>query len=400
MGINSFSIMVFQMVQIRLEKILYCPSCIFFIIWSFAIIIYSSMFSLIALETILYFLLFFVFMFIGNLFGSRFKIASTKSIIPSENLLRQSCKILFLITLIYSLQMIMHILSFDSLATAFLDIRRANLSGEPVVRFYNFYIGIAQLLLGIGILGYLVNYYKFNNINNKIYLFSIGLSLISSLFDGSRSFLLTGVIWFLVLSVLINNLKLKTLIIYLVIILILFSITFSIFRPIGDDLVTGFKYTGIYISGGVGALESAIKNQIIVYWQDLESILNKFALLGLPIGGYDLTQLKIDFVYLDNEYQTNVFTALGVYIQYFSYFALFIGFIIGFIGGYLSFLARRNLIGRFLYSLFICSIVLSLFHDYILSFSYYVFKIFVVLIILFISENIFKNLILKKGFYG
>lgn len=386
------------MVQIRLEKFLYCPSCIFFILWFFAIIIYSLMFSFVALETVLYFLLFFVFIFAGNLFGSRFKIASTNSIVPSENLIRQLCKLFFIITLIYSSQMIIHILSFDSLATAFLDIRRANLSGEPVVSFYNFYIGIAQLLLGIGLLGYLINYYKSNNTNNKIYLFSIGLSLITSLFDGSRSFLLTGVIWFLVLSVLINNIKLKTLMIYLSIILILFSITFSIFRPVGDDLITGFKYTGIYISGGVGALELAIKNQIIVYWQDLESILNKFALFGLPVGGYDLSELRMEFVYLDNEHQTNVFTALGVYIQYFGYFTLFIGFIIGFLGGYLSYLSQRNLIGKFLYSLFICSIVLSLFHDYILSFSYYVFKIFIVLSILFILENIFKILVLKKRF--
>ena len=386
------------MVQMRLEKFLYCPSCIFFILWFFAIIIYSLMFSFVALETILYFLLFFVFIFVGNLFGSRFKIASTKSIVPSENLIRQLCKLFFIITFIYSLQMIIHILNFDSLSTAFLDIRRANLSGEPVVIFYNLYIGISQLLLGIGLLGYLINYYKNNNANNKIYLFSIGLSLVTSIFDGSRSFLLTGVIWFLVLSVLINNIKLKTLIIYLSIILILFSVTFSIFRPVGDDLITGFKYTGIYISGGVGALEFAIKNQIIVYWQDLESILNKFALFGLPVGGYDLLELRMEFVYLDNEHQTNVFTALGVYIQYFGYFTLFIGFIIGFLGGYLSYLSQRNLIGKFLYSLFICSIVLSLFHDYILSFSYYVFKIFIVLSILFILENIFKILVLKKRF--
>lgn len=384
------------MVQIKLNKILYCPSCIFFILWFFAIIIFSSMFSLVAMEAILYFLLFFVFMFIGNLFGSKFKILSKKSIVPSENIIRQVCKIFFFITLFYSFQMITYILNFDSLSTAFLDIRLSNLRGEPIIQFYTFYIGISQLLLGISILGYLINYYKNNNSNNKIYLICIVLSLISSSFDGSRSFLLTGFIWFLVLSVLINNIKIKTVFIYLIIMLFLFSVTFSMFRPVGDDLITGFKYTGIYISGGVGALELVIKNQVIVYWQDLESILNKLALLGFPVGGYDLSQLKMDYVNLDSEHQTNVFTALGVYIKYFNDFTLFIGFFIGFLGGYLAYLAKQNLIGKFLYSLFICSIVLSLFHDYILSFSYYILKIFIVLTILFIFENIFKILILKK----
>ncbi len=384
------------MVQMKLDKILYCPSCIFFVLWSFAIIIFSLMFSIVALETILYFLIFFIFMFIGNLFGTRFTIVPKKSVLPSEKMLRNFTKILFFITLIYSFQMIIYILNFDSPSSAFLDIRRSNLAGVPVVSFYNFYVGISQILLGLGIIGYLMNYYKNNNSKNKIYLLSIFLSLFTSVFDGSRSFLMTGFIWFLVLSVLIGNIKLKTLLIYLSIILIIFSLTFSIFRPVEDDLLTGFKYTGIYISGGVGALELAIKDQIIVYWQDLESILNKFGLLGLPVGGYNLSELSIDFVSLDDEHQTNVFTALGVYIQYFNYFTPFIGLIIGFIGGYLSFLSKKSLIGKYIYSLFICSIILSLFHDYILSFSYLLLKIFIVLFVIFILEKFFKLLFIKK----
>lgn len=359
---------------------------------------FSVMFSFIALETILYFLIFVIFMFIGNIFGSKFKIVTKKSFIPNENTIRFFTKLLFLITLIYALQMILYIVNFDSLGNAFLNIRMFNLNGEPVVPFYNLYIGIAQILLGIAILGYLINYYKNSNVNNKIYIFSILLSLITSVFDGSRSFLLTGFIWFLVLLVLINKIKLKTLLISLFLILILFSLTFSVFRPVDDDFLTGFKYTGIYISGGVGALELAIKNQIIVYWQDLESILNKFSLLGLPVGGYDLSELRMEFVNLDNKHQTNVFTALGVYIQYFTYLIPFVSLFIGFLGGYLSYLSKKNVIGKFLYGLFICSIVLSLFHDYILSFSYYVFKIFIVLTILFIFENILKILVLKKRF--
>lgn len=106
----------------KLDKILYCPSCIFFVLWSFAIIIFSLMFSIVAIETILYFLIFFIFMFIGNLIGTRFTIVPKKSVLPSEKMLRSFTKVLFFVTLIYSFQMIIYILNFDSPSSAFLDI--------------------------------------------------------------------------------------------------------------------------------------------------------------------------------------------------------------------------------------------------------------------------------------
>ena len=378
------------MVKIRLEKIVYSPSLVFFAVWFFSISSYSGVFSFIALETLLYFLSFFLFFLFGELLGLRFKVVFPGLRIIGQRALRNLCIVLILIAIFYSSQLLLYIFSGDSLSSSILGIRNSNLSGDPVIKYYNFYVGAIQLLFGIGLLAYLINYYKHNNRGNAIYLFCIWLALITSLFDGSRAFFLVSVVWFLVLSVIISNIKLGALFVYLAAVLLLFSLTFSIFRPVSEGLSEGAKYTAIYLSGGVGALEFAIRNEVTVYWQDLESILNKFVSLGLPFESYDLSKLRMEFVDLDKDYQTNVFTALGVYIQYFGYLYPFVAFIYGFIGGYLSFLCRRIIAGKYLYSLFLCTLIFSLFHEYVLSLSYYLIKIFLVVIFFGILARLFR----------
>lgn len=354
-------------------KLIHCSACLFLIFWIFASLLFSLFFNSISIETWLYFLGFGLVMYIGNLSGKTF---SVKVIYRKKNQdhLKFITLLTILITFIYIKHLVEYMLQFSSISNALSEIRRANLNGEAVIPFYNFYILSTQTLLSISILGLILNSKK----NASLFIIGFLMSIISSLLDGSRSFAITGVVWLLFSFLLTGKLKFSRFIFYISIMLFLFSATFSLFRPVTEsyDFLIGFKYLVVYISGGIGALEFAANNDIQVYWQDLESISNKLSILGLPFDTYDLSLLKMDFSYLTDDFDTNVYTALGVYVQYMGFIgSLFFAFILGITGSILSNISRSNIYGSYVYALFLTALLLMLFHDYFISYTYLFIKI-------------------------
>jgi len=105
---------------------------------------------------------------------------------------------------------------------------------------------------------------------------------------------------------------------------------------------------------------------------------NKVGALGLPFGGYDLVA-PMEYVELADGYTTNVYTSLGVYYYYMEYTSLLFALFIGGFTQYFYWLSKKSALGLLAYSFCLSAIVLSIFHDYFVSFGYFVFKIFLVL---------------------
>lgn len=375
-------------------RIANCPACIFIGIWTTAILIYSLVFDAISIRVFIYILLFTCFFVMGSTLASTFRYKRNFPHTTSVSKLAFIVSILVFINLFYALQVFIFLLNSGSVSQAFSEIRQSALQGAPVIKNTFFYININQLLFGISAFGYVLvkkNKSKPSNIDSQAsiksnkdrlsYMFMIGVltSLFVSLLDGSRSFFLSALLALLFILYELAIVKLRQIIVLLLLVIILFSATFSFFRPdTGDDLGVGFKYFALYFSGGLGSLDHVIAGDVKVFWNDLESVANKIGYLGLPFGGYDLTT-SMDYVDLPDGYGTNVYTSLGVYYDYMGYFSLFFALFVGGLTQYFCWLSKRSALGLFVYSFCLSAIVLSIFHDYFVSFGYFVLKIFLVL---------------------
>ena len=375
-------------------RITNCPACIFVGVWTIAILIYSLVFEVISTSVLIYILLFACFFVTGATLASTFRYKRNFPHTTSASKLAFIASILVFINLFYALQVFILLLNSGSVPQAFVEIRQSALQGAPVIKNTFFYININQLLFGISAFGYVLvkrNKIEPSNIDGKAstknnksrlsHVFMVGVltSLFVALLDGSRSFFLSALLALLFILYELAIVKLRQIIVLLLLVIIIFSATFSFFRPdAGDDLGVGFKYFALYFSGGLGSLDHVIAGDVKVFWNDLESVANKIGYLGLPFGGYDLTT-PMDYVDLPDGYGTNVYTSLGVYYDYMGYFSLFFALFIGGLTQYFCWLSKRSALGLFVYSFCLSAIVLSIFHDYFVSFGYFVLKIFLVL---------------------
>ena len=243
-------------------RITNCPACIFTGIWTTAISIYSLVFDVVSIRVLTYILLFTCFFVIGSTLASTFRYKRHLPHTTSVLKLAFIASILVFINLSYALEVFVLLLNSGSIPQAFVEIRQSALQGVPVIKNTFLYINLNQFLFGISAFGYILvkkNKNKFSNIgsqasikNNKdriSYVFVVGISiaLLVSLLDGSRSFFLSALLALLFILHELAIVGLRKIIVLLVSLIILFSATFSFFRPdAGGDLSLGFKYLALY----------------------------------------------------------------------------------------------------------------------------------------------------------
>lgn len=395
-----------NIVTLRKHKLMESPEFVFILIWLSAIISYQIFFTVVSINVLLYILIFFYFFLLGSIGGSQLKVAVKLPVSRSPVALAYFCSVLLLVTLIYCGLVFLHLMGSSSIAIGIVDIRQSSINGDPVIGFASLFTNSIQFLFGLSIYGYIlvtVNTYCNSNhkssLKNLIFeksnlLFKVCIcaSLFASLLDGSRSFFINAFLILLFILLKFNAIKYKHLILIIIILSIVFSLSFSFFRPEVNDSLDGFKYLMVYFSGGIGALDYVVNQQAVVYWQDLESIANKLGAIGLPVGGYDLQSLRMESVELGNDFNTNVYTALGVYYRYMEYWSVFFAIFIGYIYRYSSWLSRKSPLGLLGLAFFMAALALSVFHDYVLANGYYLLKIIFILSIIRFFEFLFKNI--------
>jgi oligosaccharide repeat unit polymerase len=308
------------------------------------------------------------------------------SILPHEIFIRIASGVLIAIVFLYFSQMFKIISSYPSIGAGLLDIRYENLAGEPVIPLYSIYINAIQVLFAFGVLGVCIS--TVNRLSCRVflyYMFCVGLAAFASLLDGSRSFFVMGILWIVAALYWQRVISIKLLLSLVLVLIFIFSITFSMFRPVAGGLSTGLMYASLYFSGGVGAFGVVFDfspDDLGIYWQSLELLTNKLSLLGFPIEEHKIYNLRNDFVYISDDLKTNVFTSLGLYYWYLGYYMFVMALITGFIGGWLMKLSKSTYFGMWMYPLFLCALVMSLFHDYYLPYGYYILKVILCLVVI------------------
>lgn len=279
---------------------------------------------------------------------------------------------------------------------ALAEIRQAALGGEPVIANGNTLITAVQMNFCLALLGYIyekkASQRPDQGTDHRVrsrharaarwFIISAVFSLVISLLDGSRSFLLMGGICVVISQLIIGVYRVRMAALFLLAFITVFSVTFPIVRPEVESSLDGFRYTMVYFAGGIGSLEFALNGASRVYWQDYEAIMNKIGSIVPIVGGYDLTTLRMDMVDISSELRTNVYTALGVYNEYLGWFlSLIFAFCAGATISLMGRLARHNAARLFIYSFYASATVLSLFHEYYLSTSYLLLKVGVVMLL-------------------
>lgn len=269
------------------------------------------------------------------------------------------------------------------------------IDGDVIIPFYNIYIGILQITFGLG-LYILVResiYHPDYKLNRKVFYLTI-ITLILTLADGSRSFFMMSFISFFIFLIHFSKIKISTAIYTLFIVTLLFIFSFGILRGTEKGFIVGLNYLVVYISGGIKAFNYVVNDNLNVFWWDLASISNKIYSLGLIDTYSDLSDAKLEFVTFNDNYQTNVFTALGVYYSYFGYAMYFYVFAFAFFSNYLyrNFLKKISPISVFLFLIFINASIFSVFHDYSINLIYYLFKVLVVFTLIYMVSFLFSKM--------
>lgn len=304
------------------------------------------------------------------------------------------------ISLFYSFLVAGYILNSGIGFLALAEIRQAALGGEPVIANGNLLITAVQMNFCLSLLGYI--YEKSLVTSNRVsgkdvanlahvraarrFIIIAIASLVISLLDGSRSFLLMGAICVVIAQLIIRVYRVRVAVIFFLAFVTVFSVTFPIVRPEVESAFDGFRYTMVYFAGGVGSLDYALADKIRVFWQDFESIANKLGGVLPFLGRYDLSALRMDMVDIGNNLQTNVFTSLGVYNEYFGWFTIIFAFFAGLCLGWVGRLAQLRYGYLFIYSFYAAATVLSLFHEYYLATSYLLLKVGIVIAVLHVID--------------
>lgn len=286
--------------------------------------------------------------------------------------------ILTLVNAYYFLQVIFQVLTIGP--QFFFLYRMSVIEGNALIPFYSFHIGILQVTFGLAT--YLLVRRMSEYEGRMFFLYLVTLfTLILTLADGSRSFFMMGIVTFISLLLYTRSIKLSHAVFSLAIISILFILSFSFIRGTEDSFLVGLDYLIVYLSGGIRALNFVVNGSVVIPWGDLLSINNKFHSIGLSSAYYNVKDMSLEFIDYNEYYQTNVFTALGVYYRSFGYAFLLYVFLFGLASQFLysRFLNRVSVFSVFCYLIFINAIVFSVFHDYTINLAYYLLKVSFVL---------------------
>lgn len=254
------------------------------------------------------------------------------------------------------------------------------IDGSALIPYYSFHIGVLQVTFGLST--YLMVSRLSEYEGSMLFLYLVTLfTLILTLVDGSRSFFMMGIITFISLLLYSRKIKMSHAIFFLVIISILFILSFSVIRGTEDSFLVGLDYLVVYLSGGIRALNFVVNGSVEVPWGDLLSINNKFHSIGLSSVYYNFRNMPLEFIDYNKHYQTNVFTALGVYYSSFGYAFLLYVLLFGLVSQilYSRFLNRVSNFSIFCYVIFMNAIIFSVFHDYTINLVYYLLKVSFVL---------------------
>lgn len=386
-----------------------CPQNIFVGTWMLAFSIYALVLGSFSLDAFLEFMVFSLFL----VFGSKvsyllWKPSKVSGVVFSSAfilILSYIVSALIFFDIIYVLKVIKYMLHSDSISEALYEIRQSTLDGNSVIKNISLYINVNQLTFGLCSFGYVAlkeirvkcetqGATKSNErkiIRKPYLLFIIGvlMSITISLLDGSRSFFLSGSITFLFILYQLSIINMRHIAIFFVSFAFLFSASFATFRPDSgsNNFSDGLKYSAVYFSGGVGSLAYALGGEPRIYWSDLEALKNKLQFIGFPIERRALESHKSDYFSIGDGYQTNVYTALGIYHKYMGYGSFVFAFFVGVFISYMSFKSRNSILGLYCYSFYLSAIVLSVFSDYFLSFSYFLVKILLILLLIWMLER-------------
>jgi oligosaccharide repeat unit polymerase len=380
-----------------IKYIFYSPTIIFFLIWFTALLLGFVAITAPSADVVTLCIFFVIFMGAGEILSKILPVLNIKKKVVDYRLALYMSLFLLIITIIYVINILQVYLQFDSFFEAPLGIRRLILSGEKIMLAYNFYIFSLQMLFAVSYLGLLI----INSTSHKMkqyknfFIFCMLFSVIASLLDGSRSFMIASVICCLSYLSITGRFDFIKLCFALSVLSIFIITSFSIFRPIDNGIYEGMLYFIVYVSGGVLALDSALSGRVAVYWQDLEYLINNLHGLGLASNYYDVSLLQNEFVEIGPHYMTNVYTSLGVYYNYIGWCMMCLALAIGLLGGYLSRVSKYSVLSLWFYTFFLMATILSIFHDYYLSYGYFLVKVFIILFVVsFISA------LLKLSFRG
>lgn len=380
------------------------PELILLGTWMVAIFGYFISFGPVSLVVLVYVLSFCLAFLGGGVFFSVLHVLPKKSVAASPQLLASLVIVLAFANIYYAVNILTFLTISGSVVSALDEIRQSALQGNPVIDGMSYFVNANQLLFGLATLGFVlvkqrrVSYsmkYRSRLFSgytiNSDWLFSFGicLALGVSVLDGSRSFFMSAILTLLFILYQLKLVRFWRVVFICIVLLFVFAVTFPIFRPDVANSLEGLKFVFVYISGGLGSLDYVMRGDTIVYWRDIESLANKLEAFGLPLGGFDLLAMQMDYVDLPAGYSTNVYTALGVYYQYFGYASLAFAFLVGGFFKYLSSASKKNVIWVYIYSFYLTALVLSIFHDYLVSTTYLLFKILFICLVLNFLEMVF-----------
>lgn len=376
------------------------PDHLFSCTWIFAVLGYTLAFAVPSFLVLLWISVFGIMFWLGSLSAHLIPINVRPQIVTRPGGLVFAVYILSGISLFYSFLVAGYILNSGIGFLALAEIRQAALGGEPVIANGNLLITAVQMNFCLSLLGYI--YEKSLVTSNRVsgkdvanlahvraarrFIIIAIASLVISLLDGSRSFLLMGAICVVIAQLIIRVYRVRVAVIFFLAFVTVFSVTFPIVRPEVESAFDGFRYTMVYFAGGVGSLDYALADKIRVFWQDFESIANKLGGVLPFLGRYDLSALRMDMVDIGNNLQTNVFTSLGVYNEYFGWFTIIFAFFAGLCLGWVGRLAQLRYGYLFIYSFYAAATVLSLFHEYYLATSYLLLKVGIVIAVLHVID--------------
>lgn len=385
----------------KMFKINVCrPDHLFACTWIFAVLGYTFAFAVPSFAVLLWISVFAIMFWLGSLAAHLVPINVRPQVMARPGGLVFVVWILSGISLFYSFLVASYILNSGIGFLALAEIRQAALGGEPVIANGNLLITAVQMNFCLSLLGYI--YEKSFSTEKpggskdaasrahvraaRRFIIIAVASLVISLLDGSRSFLLMGAICVVIAQLIIGVYRVRVAVIFFLAFVTVFSVTFPIVRPEVESAFDGFRYTMVYFAGGVGSLDYALAGKIRVFWQDFESIANKLGGVLPFLGGYDLSSLRMDMVNIGNNLQTNVFTSLGVYNEYFGWFTVIFAFFAGLSLGWIGRIARLRPGYLFVYAFYAAATVLSLFHEYYLATSYLLLKVGVVMALLHVID--------------
>ena len=394
------------------------PDHLFASAWGAAILGYTLAFKAPTVDVMLSVLLFAAFFWSGAICSYLLPLPTHKPARERTPRLGIAVVLLSAVSLYYAFQVVSYIVGSGVGALALAEIRQAALNGEPVIANGNALITAVQMNFCLALLGYIharsglqVRRYsaaksqstRDRRMARRFFICTVA-SLLISLLDGSRAFFLMGAMCIVFSQLIIGVYPVRRAVLFVVIFVTIFSVTFPFVRPEVESAFDGFKYTMVYFAGGVGSLDYALAGEVHVYWQDFEAIMNKIGAVVPGVGGYDLAVLRMDMVDIADGLQTNVYTALGVYNEYLGImtapFALLAGGLLTLVGR----LARHRAGFLFIYAFYAAATVLSLFHEYYLATSYLLVKVAVVVVVLHVLgtgadgvRNLFRSALGAQG---